>query len=497
MKLTIRRGATLMDPIPIGVRANGDLAHEVVCTRSGGVHKLISGMTGSGKSFGEKPVLLTCAALQADQILIDPVKGIQSYASIAGALQMYEIDHGRTRRLLARLMNHTLPARTNHLSREGLTEWDPKRSSLRFLIVHIEEAWKLMEAKALVGLGVALRSAGGRLIVSLQQPTWDQMPTVLRNQMGAYRAYGLADRDYNEFSLPEDVIKAGANPAQWGNEDPGMHYCVMPRQPIGIKSLPVRAWDDGTGDNTFAAAADYVARNLGPMCPVTAESLGDLWTSRVAPLDLVRQREPLVPGPALAGALATLGATIDPAEEDSSAAQVSAQDTEEDFDDLEARNDPEYLAALAEFADLDAPDFVDDDEITYTHDDDGNLVITDADGDEFLIELDDMDNDIDELIDGPPDPDVTRLIGDPPRDGVTREEFHKLLEGRVQAFLASDDEVLERRSFVKAQADCGWSWASVHKYLNRHPQLVKIEGGWNSGWQRVTAGTLVTSGATG
>lgn len=48
-----------------GVRADGQIAFEVVFRPSGGVMKLISGLTGGGKTYGEIPVLLTIAALQA------------------------------------------------------------------------------------------------------------------------------------------------------------------------------------------------------------------------------------------------------------------------------------------------------------------------------------------------------------------------------------------------------------------------------------------------
>jgi hypothetical protein len=474
MKLKIRRGATLLDPFPVGIRANGDIATMIVVRKEGGVHSMISGQTGAGKSYGEIPVLLTAGALQADQILMDPVKGIQSYQSIAGCLQMYEISPQRCKKLIKQLLNVTLPARTNYLASEGLQQWEP-RSKLRFLRIHIEESWKLADANELVGLAVALRSAGGQLTLSLQQPTWDQIPTVVRNQIGSFRCYGLSDDDYAIYSLPEDVVSAGARPGQWGNEDPGMHYLVGPKMTMKEKTMPVRAFSDGTGENTFAAAAAYVAANLGPMCPVTAASLGDLWDTRIAPLDLVKQNGLIVPGPVTQAALSPAPAV--PA--------VGTGDTDGDNPDGDTDpwdsfdpDDPDYLAALDELYD-DDPE-LEDVQVT---DDGDQITFTAGDGDEFTIELENPD-DLDDR-DGPvPDPDepthptIARLIGDPPKNGLSPQEFKLLLEELVTEFLASGRPSLQRNELINIAADSGWSPASFYKYLGRDPRIEKADRGW-------------------
>ena len=470
MRLQIPRNATLLTPIPIGMRADGQIAHEVVCTPTGGVNKLVSGMTGAGKSWGEAPVLITCAALQADILLLDPVKGIQSYQDIAGCFQMYEIDPGRIRKILNRLLSHVLPARTNHLAREGLKQWVPGKSSLRYLIVHVEEGWRVASNDALVGLGAAIRSAGGRLVDSLQQPTFEHISTTLRNQMGAYRAYGLADRDYNEYSLPENVIAAGANPAQWGNEDPGMHYCVMPGMDIRTKVMPVRAWDDGTGDNTFAAAAAKVGANLGAMDPVTAAALGDLWDSHIPPLELVKQMGAIVPGPATQAALTTVPApvvTLPP--------PTPALDEDGDID-------PDELRALLEGLGVDPDEAADmdlEDEPIVIHQEDGSITVTDDAG-EFAIDVDPDAQDDEDWADpdAPMHPVVARMIGDPPKDGVTPEEFAQLVDMLVTEFVASDRDALYRGDFINIAGDCGWSPASFYKRLDRDPRIIKADRGW-------------------
>lgn len=502
MKIRLKRGATLLDPIPVGIREDGEVATIRLVVKSGGVHGLVSGMSGSGKSWGEKPVLITAGALQADQILLDPVKGTQSYRSVAGVLQMYEIDPGRCAKILQRLMTHVLPMRTEHLAREGLNEWDPKRSSLRFLRVHVEEAWKLASKQALTGLGVALRSAGGGLTISLQQPTFDQMDTTLRNQMGYFRCYGLADGDYTQYSLPENVVAAGAKPEKWGNEDPGMHYVVGHGMEIREKVMEVRAFDDGTGENTFASAAQAVAAQLGPMCPVTATGLGELWDNHIAPLDLVRQTGLIVPGPATKQALdhnAVLAAAVQVSDTIANAVDVTpaGERTEPDpLDELEVD-----MALEQEAAEMD---------ITLAVlGEGGSIIVTDGDED-YELNLDDLDDpDADdagepseaedlEVFDPGPLPlpfsrpardeddgeeaaaELARVrkIGDPPEGAVPREEYHAALDRRLDELIARG-EPIERTAFLNVALDCGgWSPASIYKYLNGHPRVEKVGRGW-------------------
>lgn len=485
MKIRLKRGATLLDPIPVGIRSDGEVATIRLAVKSGGVHCLVSGMSGSGKSWGEKPVLITAGALQADQILMDPIKGTQSYRSVAGVLQMYEIDAGRCAKILQRLMTHVLPMRTEHLAREGLTEWDPKRSELRFLRVHVEEAWKLASKQALTGLGVALRSAGGQLTISLQQPTFDQMDTTLRNQMGSFRCYGLADGDYTQYSLPENVVAAGAKPEKWTNEEPGMHYVVSHGMTIREKVLEVRAFDDGTGENTFASAAAAVAAQLEPMCPVTAAGLGELWDSHVAPLELVRQTGLIVPGPVTKQALVAPPAAVEttPANERTDPDALDELEVDMELDEVAAEMEI-TLAVLGE---------------------DGSIIVTDGE-DDYEITLDELDGgdgdpseaqDLEHFDPGPlpvpftrPERDDeddeeaaaelarVRKIGDPPEGAVPRAEYDAALDRKLDELIAQG-EPIERTAFLDVALDCGgWSPASIYKYLNNHPRVKKIGRGW-------------------
>jgi hypothetical protein len=466
MKIKLLKGANPFSGIPVSRRSDGETGLFRIARPEGGVHCLISGTTGSGKTWGELPVLLTCGAMRIDQILIDTVKGIQSYQDVAGCLQMYEIDPGRAKRLLRQLLNRTLPERTSHLSREGLKQWAPS-SSLRFLRIHIEEAWRLAESKEIVGLAVALRSAGGQLTYSIQQPTWDNIPTTVRNQMGSYRAYGITDSEYDQYSLPEEVVNAGAKPSQWGADDPGMHYLVGPGMTVREKLMTHRSWSDGVGEHTFASAAAYVAANLGDMCQVTADSLGDLWTTHITPLDLVKQNGMIVPGPVTGSALVAAAQAVAPTPID-----VDADDDEIDGFDPD---DAEYLAALEELYD-DDPE-LEESELALVGD---RIIVTNDDGDvDFELDASDLDDDT-ELADpdAPTHPTVARMIGDPPKDGLTPEEFAEVLAEVVTEFLASGTDRLEANSFINLLADCGWSRASLYKYMAKDGRIEKSDRGW-------------------
>lgn len=291
--LQIRRGMTLFDPVPIGVRSNGDLAYGRSLEKSGGLHRLIMGMTGSGKTFGCRPEFLYRAALGADLIVIDTVKSTQSFRSIANVLQMYEINEGRARNVIEQLIRRTLPARTEFLARRGLTEWQPN-CGLRFLFVHIEEAWALCDMEEVTYLALALRSAGGQLTLSLQRGSGDQLPSTLRSQLAVRQCYGVMEPDDMYYALSDNVVDAlGQGPADWGNQTPGMQIIQQGGSPMAEQARPVRSFTDEGAPTTFAEAAAVVGRKMHDMCEVTAASLGTLWDGRVTPLDLVAQRGPV------------------------------------------------------------------------------------------------------------------------------------------------------------------------------------------------------------
>jgi hypothetical protein len=445
--LALRRGQTLFDPIPVGLRANGDTASVRVATPDGGKHFLVMGMTGGGKTVGEAPLLLTTAALGADIILIDTVKQTQSFGELADVLQMFETEEGRARALIKRLITHTLPDRTRHLAAEGLKSWTP-RSSLRFLRIHIEEAWSVCDQDEVTQLGVALRSAGGQLTVSLQRATYDQMPVTLRGQLGTRRCYGLMDPEDASYALSDRLLDAvAANPADWGDTQPGMQYIQQGGITLAQQATPVRGFTDRGAGESFAAAARRVGAQLPPMCPVTAASLGVLWESRTPPGDLVRGHE--TAGPETGQALSRL-----------------------DGDRQPTRNtDDECLEG----------------ELVMVMSEDGRAVtFGGADIPDETMYLDEPDPDPEHQ------PDPEDEIGDQPADRdpvrfgtvgqrAAREEFDAHMERVLGRLAEQRREVIAAADFTDVVLATGWSRSMVYKRLGEwveQSRLARTEDGW-------------------
>lgn len=315
------RKKTLFDPIPRGLRSDGKLGSLRVADPDGARHLMIVGMNGAGKTHGESPTSIVSAARGADLIIIDLKKLIQSYGDIAGVFQWMIPDEGLALALLSRLLSHTIPARTKKLASEGYKQWNPA-SELRFLRVQVEEAWEFVGANDLTDLGVTARSAGIQLAISLQRCTFDRIQPSLRSELSNVCHYGISSSTDARYGLSDELVDAGANPAQWRNNQPGMHYIMQKDVPLDEQLLPVRAWDDpGRNDpgspGSFAAVAARVGADLHPMCPITAASLGDLWTHRVPPLELVAKViRPSSPKASTARTLTVVTPEADPAHED-------------------------------------------------------------------------------------------------------------------------------------------------------------------------------------
>jgi hypothetical protein len=65
-----------------------------------------------------------------------------------------------------------------------------------------------------------------------------------------------------------------------------------------------------------------------------------------------------------------------------------------------------------------------------------------------------------------------------PKDGLSPEEFRRVMEFQVQAFLFTGDPILTRAWFTDFSANSGWPMGSVCEYLNQHSELREVAGGW-------------------
>lgn len=249
-------------------------------------------MVATHNSEGEKPVVLYTARLGAVNIIIDTVKKTQTFGPLAPALHWLVTDESAAKAVLRRISKEVIPGRTNHLASEGLSQWSLK-SSLSLVRLHIEEAWDLVDNDEIVAIALAARSAGIQLTLSLQRPSHDMISTTVREQLGTRRCYGLAGR-FGTMVLDDEVTDAGADPEQWKDTAPGMHYMQRGGMTIEEMATSRRAYYDFADKPaqsiiTFADAAAQVAEHLKPLDPVTAGLFGPLWSNRTTPLDVVRK----------------------------------------------------------------------------------------------------------------------------------------------------------------------------------------------------------------
>jgi hypothetical protein len=280
-------GGTVFDPIPIGLYETGVVMRKMIADRAGAKHELIQGTTGAGKSSGSKvEVCELMPRREVGIIVVDTVKGIQTFGPAAPGLALLITDVPTAKRFMRRMMT-VIKAHTDYLGARDLSEWVPG-CGLTFLVVQLEEAGILLEelGDEFKNVVKAARSAGIAVKVSLQRPSHDEMPTTARAQLGTVSCYGMAADD-PICMLPEAVQDAGADPRRWGDRQPGCLYLAGPGLSVAQSATPGRTYDVA-GAAMAQVAAEYGPR-MTPLSKVTTDALGDLWTHRVPPVELVRK----------------------------------------------------------------------------------------------------------------------------------------------------------------------------------------------------------------
>lgn len=278
---------TVFDPIPMGLYETGATLWKKIADPAGAKHELIQGTTGAGKSSGSKVEL--CELMTRREvalIVLDTVKGIQTFGPAAPGLAWFITDEPTAKRFMKRLMV-VIKARTDYLGAKDLSEWIPG-CGLVFLVVQIEEAGIMLEelGDEFKNVVKAARSAGIAVKVSLQRPSHDEMPTTARAQLGTISCYGMANDD-PVCMLPEKVQDAGADPRQWGDRLPGACYVAGTGITVAQASTPVRTYRVDVA--VMAQVAQEYGPRMTPLDAVTTRAFGELWTRRVEPVELVRR----------------------------------------------------------------------------------------------------------------------------------------------------------------------------------------------------------------
>jgi hypothetical protein len=138
------------------------------------------------------------------------------------------------------------------------------------------------DSKRMIDAAAAARSAGVWLIGSLQRPTFDNMPTSLRNSFGQTWCFGVKDMDEAAIIMPETALKAGANPAAWGSRQPGYSYLVSGGTSIQRHVIPARSFGEPFFDDPDALTEHLLehAHLRDPLDSVTAGSAGAAYAKR-------------------------------------------------------------------------------------------------------------------------------------------------------------------------------------------------------------------------
>lgn len=229
-------GACISEPIVCGVYEDSKVATFTVVHK----HFLVMGMTDVGKSklwqtiYGEILNRRNVAVIYADA-----AKGEQTVGPLREGLAHVILSEGGIHNLVSKL-NGLIRERTDILANEGLDKWHP-RSSLEYLIVHVEEVGGIA-GRTFVKLAERARSAGISLILSLQRASSDRMNTSVRYNLGTSMCFGTKDVVDSQFALGKATIQAGACPHEWGSRKKGQFYLEDDsidtyRFPIPIKSL--------------------------------------------------------------------------------------------------------------------------------------------------------------------------------------------------------------------------------------------------------------------
>jgi hypothetical protein len=275
-----RPGESIAKPLRIGIFQDA----EPVELLAPGANLQIMGASGSGKSIGGGWNYLGEAITRSDVAVfaMDISKGDQTLGPLRPALHRLETDKAGASRMIEQVYS-ALSERTNWLTRHGYTDWE-EGCGLTYWIFYMEEAAKAFrqlsdhDIERLEEIAKEIRSAGGRLVVSLQKSIFSEMSTVVRSQL-SYMCFGLNADDDVSYGLSAKQQALDVDPSMWGagrSEHQGKAFLDAPGVPATHIAVPLRTFDWGPKSKAAAAMAAHAAQY-----PATARR-GDEFTQRIA-----------------------------------------------------------------------------------------------------------------------------------------------------------------------------------------------------------------------
>jgi hypothetical protein len=291
-----RPGESIAEPLRIGIFQDAEPC-EIVIT---GNHLQIMGGSGSGKSLGGAWNILGEAITRPDVACfgVDLAKDTQTFGPLLPALHGVALTKAKASAFV-RKVNELVPQRTAWLSQRGYTEWEPG-CGLTYWLIDFEEISKVFkilgqkDQDKIEEISKEIRSAGGRIITSLQRSTYTEMPTIIRSQM-AFMCFGLNSSDDGQYGLSEAQQRLECAPELWGAGKPehvGKAYIDAKGVPETHIGMPMRTFSYGKTPRAAAATLTQHAAQY----PASAKQI-DEFTQQL--VDLLRDEA--IPMPPVGG----------------------------------------------------------------------------------------------------------------------------------------------------------------------------------------------------
>ena len=290
-----RPGASIAEPLRVGLYQD---MREVLHVFPGS-HLQIMGQSGSGKSIGGCWNYLAEIITRPDAavFVVDLSKDDQTAGPLREGLHRLITTKAELVEFV-RTLHALVPERTKRLAAHGYQKWQ-EGCGLTHLVIWIEEASKVFDElgtkdeEKLLQIIKELRSAGGRVVLSLQRSDYTQMPTIARGQLGKM-CFGVGEADDAAFGLSERQRESGAAPELWGEHQPGMAFLDVPGVPATHYAVPLRTFAWGKTDRE----ANANMRAHAAMYPAAAKTV-DEFTARLADPDGTGPRVIQVPAAAV------------------------------------------------------------------------------------------------------------------------------------------------------------------------------------------------------
>ncbi|MFE3866124.1 sporulation protein SsgA [Streptomyces goshikiensis] len=253
-------GGSITQPLVIGTY-DDTMPLEMILPK--GVHYLIAGETGSGKTEAAMDVLSEVLTRRDVAVwLSDPVKRGMDLGGLFPACDWVAMEDSDVEAMATAVMQAT-PARAEWLRQHSYRKWEEAAAGqqtdrahscqqgracgcpgLPFLLVWFEEAaqaFAALDEELFKQASNQIRATGACLVFSLQRPSHDQMSTTVRAALPSALVFGMDERD-EAMALPTDVLDAGAHPGQWGAGYPGYCYLAEAGTAVSRQTAPARTF---------------------------------------------------------------------------------------------------------------------------------------------------------------------------------------------------------------------------------------------------------------